>query len=102
MYAIVDIAGTQFKVKEKDKIYVPLLNENTGNKITLDKVLLFSDGEKIEIGKPFLKEHTVEATVLENVKDDKVLVFKKKRRKGYKKLNGHRQNLTKISIEKIN
>lgn len=102
MYAIVDIAGTQYKVKENEKVYVPLLKEAIGDKVTFSKVLLFSSDENIFVGNPLLDGHSVEATVLENVKDEKVIVFKKKRRKGYRKFNGHRQNLTRISIDKIN
>ncbi|MCX8011474.1 MAG: 50S ribosomal protein L21 [Ignavibacteria bacterium] len=102
MIAIVDIAGVQFKVKEKDKIYVPKLDIEEGKKIVLSKVLLVSDENKTEIGTPFVASRSVDAKVLEHTKDNKVLVFKKRRRKGYQRLRGHREQLTKIEIEKIN
>lgn len=102
MIAIVDIAGVQFKIKEKDKIYVPKLDVEEGKKIVLSKVLLISDENKTEIGTPYVTSRSVDAKVLEHTKDSKVLVFKKKRRKGYQRLRGHREQLTKIEIEKIN
>lgn len=101
MYAIVDIKGVQYKVSENTKLFVPKLKEESGAKVTFDKVLLFSPDDKtFEIGAPVLKK-TIEATVLETVKDDKVTVFKKKRRKGYRVKRGHRQQYTKLSIDKI-
>jgi len=101
MFAIVDIKGVQFKVQEKQKLYVPKLKENSGEKVNFDKVLMYSPGENsFEIGSPVLN-HKVEATVLDHVKDDKVIVFKKKKRKGYKIKKGHRQQYTQISIDKI-
>lgn len=101
MFAVVDIAGVQFKVQEKDTLHVPKLDVEVGKKVKLSKVLLLSVDSKTEIGQPYLKGKTVSARVLEHTQDDKVLVFKKKRRKGYKRLRGHRQQLTKIEIEKI-
>ncbi len=101
MFALVDIAGIQYKVQEKDKIFVPKLNVEVGKKVMLSKVLLISDKSKTQIGQPYLEGKNVSAKVLEHTKDEKVIVFKKKRRKGYQKLRGHRQLLTKIEIEKI-
>jgi large subunit ribosomal protein L21 len=100
MYAIVEIAGQQFKVEEGKQIFVHRLEGNEGDKLEFNQVLLKADGEKISVGAPTLKA-TVSAKIVEHLKGDKVLVFKKKRRKGYKVKNGHRQYLTKISIEKI-
>lgn len=101
MYAIVDIKGVQYKVSENTNLFVPKLKEEAGAKVTFDKVLLFSPDDKtFEIGAPVLKK-TVSATVLETVKDDKVTVFKKKRRKGYRVTRGHRQQYTKVSIDSI-
>lgn len=102
MEAVVNIAGVQFKVKENDKIYVPKLDVEVGKNIQLQNVLMLIDGDKVQIGQPYLEGKSVTAKVLEHTKDDKVLVFKKKRRNDYKKLRGHRQQLTRISIEKIN
>ena len=102
MFAIVDIKGSQYKVQENDKIFVPKLKGETGDKVTFDKVLMLSpDDKKFEIGAPVLDKKKVNATILEHVKDDKVIVFKKKRRKGYKVRKGHRQQYTQISIDKI-
>lgn len=102
MEAVINIAGFQFKVKENDKIYVPKLDVEIGKTVELQNVLMLIDGEKIKIGQPYLDGKSVSAKILEHTKDDKVLVFKKKRRKDYKKLRGHRQQLTKLLIEKIN
>lgn len=101
MYAVVDIAGHQFKVTENTKYYVPKLNEEVDSKITFNDVLLVSDDKKINFGAPFVKGAKVSAKVLEHLKDDKIIVFKKKRRTGYQKSNGHRQQLTRIEIIKI-
>ncbi|MCS6824430.1 MAG: 50S ribosomal protein L21 [Cytophagaceae bacterium] len=101
MYAIVNIAGKQYKV-EKDKfIYTDKLSGETGSKVEFDNVLLISDGQSTEIGVPNVKGAKVSGEILEHVKDDKVIVFKKKRRKGYCKKNGHRQQLTKLLIKDI-
>lgn len=102
MEAVINIAGFQFKVKENDKIYVPKLDVEVGKNIELKNVLMLIDGDKVQIGQPYIDKNSVIAKVLEHTKDDKVLVFKKKRRKDYKKLRGHRQQLTRILIEKIN
>ncbi|MCF8226642.1 MAG: 50S ribosomal protein L21 [Bacteroidales bacterium] len=101
MYAIVDIAGQQFKVEKKQKLFVHRMNEKTGSKVTFDKVLLIENEGKITVGNPLINNAAVSATVIEHVKGDKVLVFKKKRRKGYQKLNGHRQYLTQVEITNI-
>ena len=101
MFAVVNIAGQQFKVTEKSKLYVPRLSEEPESEITFDEVLIYSDGEKTEVGAPMVKGKKVTAKVLSHVKDDKVIVFKKKRRKSYKKKNGHRQHLTQIEVLKI-
>ena len=101
MYAIVDIAGQQFKVAKDQKVYVHRLNAKTGTKLSFDKVLLLSDGGKVTIGAPAIANASVVAKVVKHLKDDKVIVFKKKRRKGYRVKNGHRQSLTEIVIESI-
>ena len=102
MYAIVEIAGQQFKIEKNKKLFVHRLNEKEGSKVLLDNVLLLDDGKKINIGTPVINSATVEAKVISHLKGDKVIVFKKKRRKGYKTKNGHRQLLTELLIEKIN
>jgi large subunit ribosomal protein L21 len=101
MYAIVEIAGQQFKVEKEKKLFVHQLEANEGDSVDFDKVLLVDNDGKIAVGTPTIKGAKVTAKVLEHVKGDKVLVFKKKRRKGYKKLNGHRQQFTQIQIESI-
>ncbi len=101
MYAIVEIAGQQFKVSKDLKVYVNRLANEEGSKISFDKVLLLDDNGAITLGAPAIEGASVEAKVLQHLKGDKVIVFKKKRRKGYKKKNGHRQYLTQIVIEGI-
>jgi large subunit ribosomal protein L21 len=101
MYAIVEIAGQQFKVSKDLKVYVHRLASEEGSKISFDKVLLLDDNGTITLGAPAIEGASVEAKVLQHLKGDKVIVFKKKRRKGYKKRNGHRQYLTQILIEGI-
>jgi large subunit ribosomal protein L21 len=101
MYAIVDIAGQQFKVEKDEKIFVHRLNAEEGSKIDFDQVLLIDNDGKINVGTPTLSGVKVSATVLNHLKGEKVLVFKKKRRKGYQKLNGHRQYLSYIQIDEI-
>ena len=101
MFAVVDILGQQFKVAENTKYYVPRLNQEPESEVTFDQVLLLSDGKETKVGSPVVKGAKVTAKVLSHLKDDKVLVFKKKRRKGYRKLNGHRQQLTRIEVTKI-
>ena len=101
MYAIVEIAGQQFKVSKDLKVYVHRLTNEEGSKVSFDKVLLLDDNGTITLGAPAVEGASVEAKVLQHLKGDKVIVFKKKRRKGYKKRNGHRQYLTQIVIEGI-
>ena len=101
MYAIVDIAGQQFKVEKDQKLYVHRLEAKEGSKVTFDKVLLVDDSGKVKVGAPTVANTVVSAKVVSHLKGDKVLVFKKKRRKGFKKLNGHRQYLTELVIEGI-
>ena len=102
MYAIVEIAGQQFKVENGKKIFVHRLESEDGKEIEFDKVLLIEDEGKITIGEPTIKDAVVGARVLEKVRGDKVIVFKKKRKKGYRVKNGHRQNFTEIEIISIN
>ncbi len=101
MYAIVEIAGQQFKVSKDLKVYVHRLTNEEGSKVSFDKVLLLDDNGAITLGAPAIEGASVEAKVLQHLKGDKVIIFKKKRRKGYKKRNGHRQYLTQIVIESI-
>ena len=101
MYAIVEIAGQQFKVSKDLRVYVHRLSNEEGSKVSFDKVLLLDDNGIITLGAPAIEGASVEAKVLQHLKGDKVIVFKKKRRKGYKKRNGHRQYLTQIVIESI-
>ena len=101
MYAIVDIQGQQFKVEKDQTLFVHRINEDEGKSITFDNVKLVDNGGKISVGTPTVKGASVQAKVLEHLKGDKVIVFKKKRRKGYKVKNGHRQYLTKIQIESV-
>jgi large subunit ribosomal protein L21 len=101
MYAIVEMAGQQFKVAKDQKVYVHRLQEEEGKKVVFDKVLLLEDGGNVTIGAPVIEGAAVEAKVVKHLKGDKVIVFKKKRRKGYRKKNGHRQYLTEIVVEGI-
>ncbi len=100
MYAIVEIAGQQFKVAKDQKVFVHRLQEKEGSKVTFDNVLLVDDG-KVTIGAPAIDGAAVTAKIVKHLKGDKVIVFKKKRRKGYKVKNGHRQFLSEIQIEGI-
>ena len=101
MYAIVNIAGQQFKVAKDQYIYAPKLDGDAGAVVNFDQVLLIDNGGKIAIGAPTVKGITVSGKILEHVKGNKVIVFKKKRRKGYQVRNGHRQQFTKVQIESI-
>ena len=101
MYAIVEIAGQQFKVEKDQQIFVHRLDTEEGSKIDFDKVLLLDDAGTVNVGAPVITGAKVTAKVLEHLKGDKVIVFKKKRRKGYKVKNGHRQYLTKLEILSI-
>ena len=101
MYAIVDIAGQQFKVEAGKQIFVNRQAAEVGSSVSYDKVLLLAEDSGVKVGNPYIEGAAVNATVLEHCKADKVIIFKKKRRKGYQKKNGHRQYLTKIQIEGI-
>ena len=101
MYAIVDIAGQQFKVEKESKIFVHRLSADEGASLSFEKVLHVDNDGVIKVGAPYVEGAVVKATVLEHLKGKKVIVFKKKRRKGYIKKNGHRQYLTQIKIEEI-
>jgi large subunit ribosomal protein L21 len=101
MYAIVEIAGQQFKVAKDQKVYVHRLQGETGSKVTFDNVLLLDNEGSVVIGAPAIEGASVTAQILSHLKGDKVIVFKKKRRKGYQKKNGHRQYLSEIQIESI-
>tara|TARA_A100001015_G_C14889023_1_gene671600 strand:+ start:100 stop:498 length:399 start_codon:yes stop_codon:yes gene_type:complete len=101
MNAVVEISGKQFKVAKDSKLYVHRLDAKEGSKVSFDNVLLLDNGSKVVVGTPTVKGASVEAKVVKHLKDDKVIVFKKKRRKGYKVKNGHRQALTEIVIEKV-
>ena len=101
MYAIVEMAGQQFKVAKDQKVYVHRLQTEEGKKVTFDKVLLLDDGGNVTVGAPVIEGAAVEAKVVKHLKGDKVIVFKKKRRKGYRVKNGHRQYLTEIVVEGI-
>ncbi len=101
MYAIVDIQGQQFKVEKGTKLFVNRLENEEGSKVDFQNVLLIENENKVEVGKPRLNA-SVSATVLKHCKGDTVLIFKKKRRKSFQKLNGHRQSLSEIEIQSIN
>ncbi len=101
MYAIVEIAGQQFKVAKDQKLFVHRLQDKEGSKVFFDKVYLLDDGKKVTVGAPAISGAAVEAKVVGHLKGDKVIVFKKKRRKGYRVKNGHRQALTELMVEKI-
>ena len=100
--AIVEISGKQFKVEKDSKLFVHRIQGKEGEKITFDNVLMLDNGSKITVGSPNIKGASVQAKILKHLKDDKVIVFKKKRRKGYRVKNGHRQALTEILIENVN
>ena len=101
MYAIVEISGKQFKVEKKQKLFVNRLDVAEGKKISFDNVLMVNDGSKSSVGTPNVSGVQVDAKVLKHLKSDKVIVFKKKRRKGYKVRNGHRPAITEIEISDI-
>ena len=102
MYAIVEIAWQQFKIEENQKIFVHRLNAEEGSKMDFDRVLLVDNNGSVKVGTPTVEGAKVTATVISHLKGDKVIVFKKIRRKGYQKKNGHRQYLSQIQIDKIN
>ena len=101
MYAVVEIVGKQFKVAPSEKVKVPRLKAEVGQEVNFDKVLLVSDNGTVKVGNPTVEGTKVEAKVLSHGKDEKVIVFKKKRRKGYRVKRGHRQGYTEIEISKI-
>lgn len=101
MYAIVEIAGQQFKVEKGRKLYVHRLQGDEGSPVSFDKVLLSDNDGQVKVGTPVVEGAVVSAKILRHLKDDKVIVFKKKRRKGYQVKNGHRQYLTQIQIDEI-
>lgn len=101
MYAIVEIAGKQFKVTKDQYIYTPKMEQPVGISVLFDKVLFVQDEKAIQVGAPIIAGAKVAGKVIQHVKDDKVIVFKKKRRKGYKKKQGHRQEYTQVLIENI-
>lgn len=101
MYAIVEVGGKQYKIEENNFIYVNRLEGEEGSEFNLDRVLMVDNDGDITLGNPVVPGVTIKGKIMEHLKDDKVLVFKKKRRKGYKKTIGHRQSLTKLMIESI-
>ena len=102
MYAIVEIAGKQFKVAQDQKIFVNRLKNDEGSEVSFDTVMLKDNDGNVQVGQPYIAGANVKATVLKHLKGEKVLVFKKIRRKGYQKMNGHRDYLTQIKIDSIN
>ena len=102
MYAIINISGKQYKVISGARIRVPKQEGETGSMVTFDQVLLIKDGDETEIGDPTLKGASVTGTIVDHGRDKKILVYKKKRRKGYQRKNGHRQWFTEIEFNKIN
>lgn len=101
MFAVVNIAGRQYKVAQKDTILVPTLKDKVGATVHFDKVLMVGDEKAVKVGNPHVPGARIEATVLEHVKGPKVMVFKKKRRKGYRVKRGHRQQYTQVQISSI-
>lgn len=101
MYAIVDIAGQQFKVEKDQKVFVHRLSGEEGSNVSFDNVLLVDNDGKVKVGAPKVDGASISAKIISHLRADKVLVFKKKRRKGYQKCNGHRQDMTQIQIEEI-
>jgi large subunit ribosomal protein L21 len=101
MYAIVEIAGQQFKVEKNDEIFVHRLEGDPGTKLEFNQVLLLDNDGKISVGKPLVEGTSITGQIVDHVRGDKVVVFKKKRRKGYEKESGHRQDFSKILIENI-
>ena len=101
MFAIVNISGKQFRVTKGDQVKVPSLNTEAGKKVNFDQVLLTDDGKKVKVGTPLIKGILVSGTVINHGRDRKVVVFKKKRRKGYRRKNGHRQSYSLVQIDAI-
>jgi len=102
MYAIINISGKQFKASEGTKVRVPKQDGEIGSSLTFDEVLLLSNDNSTQIGNPYVKGSSVTATILNQGRDKKIIVIKKKRRKGYQRKNGHRQFYTEIEVKKIN
>jgi large subunit ribosomal protein L21 len=102
MYAIVEIAGQQFKVEAGKKIFVHRLEDKEGTNIEFDRVLLIEDEGKVTVGEPTIKNAVIEGKILDHMRGDKIIIFKKKRKKGYRIKNGHRQNFTQVEIISIN
>jgi len=101
MYVVVDIAGQQFKVEQGQEVFVNRLEGEEGEKVKFEKVLLVDNDGKVKVGKPLVKGAAIDAQIISHLRGDKIVVFKKKRRKGYQKSNGFRQDLSKVLIEKI-
>ncbi len=101
MYAIVDIAGQQFKVEKEKQVFVHRLEGNEGDKVEFDRVMLVEDGDTVNVGTPVLEGAKVSGKIVSHLKSDKVIVFRKKRRKGFQVENGHRQYMSKVLIEDI-
>jgi len=101
MYAIVEFGGKQYRVQQGDTLKVELVHAEPGEKINLDKVLILADDQGVKIGEPYIKGASVEASVIEHGKDEKILVFKYKSKKNYRRFRGHRQNFSAIKIESI-
>ena len=101
MYAVIKTGGKQYRVSSGEKVKVEQLTAEVGSQITIDKVLMVADGDKISIGKPLVKGATVQATVVNHGRGDKVRIFKMRRRKHFKKQQGHRQNFTEIQVDQI-
>ena len=102
MYAIVNISGKQFKATEGARVRIPKQNGDEGTELTFNDVRLFHDGEQAQIGSPSISGASVTATVLNHAREKKILIYKKKRRKGYQRKNGHRQWYTEVEFQKIN
>lgn len=101
MYAVVEIAGTQFKVAPAQKLFVPLLPSEAGATVKFENVLVLDNGTTTKVGTPYVKGSTVAAKVLRHLKDDTVIILKKKKRKGYRVRNGHRQQFTEVEITSV-
>ncbi len=101
MFAVVEIAGKQFTVSPNDTIVVPTLNEKAGTKLKFDRIMLLGSEKEIRVGNPLVTGANVEATVVRDVRGDKVMLLKKKKRKGYRVKKGHRQNYTEVKITAI-
>ncbi|WP_069649235.1 50S ribosomal protein L21 [Caloranaerobacter ferrireducens] len=102
MYAVIETGGKQYRVQEGDTLFIEKVAGNEGEVVKFDKVLLVSNGEEVKIGKPFVEGATVDAKIVEHGKGKKIIVFKYKAKKDYRRKQGHRQPYTKVVIEKIN